>query len=83
MAYLALTTFSQRITNASDEKVKAGLDFKRLVNLPKTLLECRDEEALQCRNDDTFQRIAISMEKVLPCLACKSHPRTTPSGLFG
>ena len=65
MAYLALTAFSQRITNVSDKKVKAGLDFTRLVDLPKTLIECRDEEdALKCRDDDTFQRIATTMDEV-------------------
>ena len=61
MAYLALTSFCQRIVNASDAHVKAGINLARLVDLPNTLA------GLECPPAD-FGRIANMMEAVVAAL---------------
>ena len=62
MAYLALTAFCQRITNASDTAVKAGLDLARLIDLPNTL------DGLEVANGAEFDRVASMMGSVVKAL---------------
>ena len=67
MAYLALAAFCQRIANASDEAVKAGLDLSRLIDLPSTL------DGLEIANGAEFDRVASMMGSVAEALRDVHH----------
>ena len=61
-AYLALVAFCQRIVNASDPLVQAGLQLERLMDLPNTLA------SLQCDSYRDYQRVAHMLEAVIRAL---------------
>ena len=62
MAYLALVAFCQRIVNASDPYVKAGIKLERLLDLPNTLA------GLRCDTYQDYQRVAHMLEAVIRAL---------------
>ena len=59
MALLALSCFCQRIYNASDAKVKAGLDLSKFFDLSGLLV------SLQCESDGQLAFVAEMLEEVL------------------
>ena len=59
MALLALSCFCQRIYNASDEEVKAGLDLSKFFDLSGLLM------SLQRESDSQLAFVAEMLEKVL------------------
>ena len=62
MAYLALVAFCQRIVNASDPRVRAGIKLERLLDLPNTLAD------LRCGSYQEYQRVAHMLEAVIRAL---------------
>ena len=59
MALLALSCFCQRIYNAADKEVKAGLDLSKFFDLPGLLM------SLQCESDGQLVFVAEMLEEVL------------------
>ena len=59
MALLALSCFCQRIYNASDAKVKAGLDLSKFFDLSGLLV------SLQRESDSQLAFVAEMLEEVL------------------
>ena len=59
MALLALSCFCQRIYNAANEEVKAGLDLSKFFDLPGLLM------SLQCESDGQLVFVAEMLEEVL------------------
>ena len=62
MAYLALVAFCQRIVNASDPHVQAGIKLERILDLPNTLAR------LRCDSSQEYQRVAYMLEAVIRAL---------------
>ena len=59
VGYLALSAHCQRILNADDDVVKAGLHLETLIDLPKTLAACRYD------SPSDFERLALLLERVI------------------
>ena len=62
MALLALSCFCQRIYNAADEEVKAGLDLSKFFDLPGLLM------SLQRESDGQLAFVAEMLEEVIRAL---------------
>ena len=74
MALLALSCFCQRIYNASDEEVKAGLDLSKFFDLSGLLMSLQRESDSQL----TISFVAEMLEKVRPNPNPSSHSQPHP-----
>ena len=67
MAYLAMSSYCQRIVNAGEDMVRAGMDPRRFVDLPDTLQCCRWDPKKANEKDavaELFESAIVAMKPV-------------------